>query len=112
MIDSAHSASYVVRIGLFGVRQDSRFQMVARFQILSVSSAREKEVTVAHSVLDAIRAGIWDFEPTDLQQELFEATQAMPGSSEKLAVLTRRVAQGLPLWHPADRRICDDSTAE
>jgi hypothetical protein len=66
---------------------------------------------VTHSVLDAIRAGIWDFEPNDLQLE-FEATQALPGSSEKLAVLTNRVAQGLPLWHPADRRTCDDTTAD
>lgn len=79
----------------------------------SLSSSKDvKEVTVTHSVLEAIRAGIWDFEPTDSQQDDFEATQALPGSSEKLAVLTRRVAQGLPLWHPADRRTCDDSTAD
>ena len=76
------------------------------------TSTDAKEVAVKHSVLEAIRAGIWDFEPTDSRQDDFEATQALPGSSEKLAVLTHRVAQGLPLWHPADRRTCDDSTAE
>jgi hypothetical protein len=69
-------------------------------------------MTVTHSVLDAIRAGIWDFEPNDWQQHDFEPTHALPGSSEKLAVLTHRVAQGLPLWHPADRRTCDDTTAD
>lgn len=62
-----------------------------------------------NSVLDAIRAGIWDFEPKEANEDRFEATQAMPGSTEKLAVLTARVAQGLPLWHPADRGCCDDS---
>ena len=67
---------------------------------------------MTHSILEAIRAGIWDFEPTDSKQDDFEATQALPGSSEKLEVLTHRVAQPLPLWHPADRRTCDDSTAD
>jgi hypothetical protein len=81
--------------------------------VTSLSSTPEvKEVTVTHSVLEAIRAGIWDFEPDNAEQDAFEATQALPGSSEKLAVLTRRVALGLPLWHPADRRTCDDSTAD
>ena len=76
------------------------------------TSSDAKEVPVKHSVLEAIRAGIWDFEPTNSQQDDFEATQALPGSSEKLEVLTLRVAQGLPLWHPAARRTCDDSTAD
>lgn len=67
---------------------------------------------MTHSVLEAIRAGIWDFEPTEMLHDEFEATQALPGSNEKLAVLTQRVAQGLPLWHPADRRTCDDSTED
>lgn len=67
---------------------------------------------MSRSVLDAIRLGNWDFEPIDLPENDFEATLALPGSSEKLAVLTQRVARGLPLWHPADRRSCDDSCAE
>lgn len=64
------------------------------------------------SVLEAIRAGVWDYEPEERTEESFEATQALPGSTEKLAVLSRRVAEGLPLWHPADRQCWGDSTAD
>lgn len=56
------------------------------------------------SVLDAIKMGIWDFEPETAPSQEFPATQALPGSEEKLVVLARRVQQGLPLWHPRDRR--------
>lgn len=55
------------------------------------------------SVLEAIKMGIWDFEPEDQLAEEYRATRAMPGSDEKLAVLADRVKQGLPLWHPGDR---------
>lgn len=56
------------------------------------------------SVLDAIRQGIWDYEPdTELEND-FSATNAMPGSAEKLSILAERVRAGLPLWHPSDRR--------
>lgn len=34
---------------------------------------------------------------------LFVPTDAPPGSSEKVAVLARRVEIGAPLFHPADR---------
>ena len=57
------------------------------------------------SVLEAIRMGIWDYEPNDSAQESHEATLAMPGTQKKLDELARRVELGLPLWHPAD---CDD----
>jgi hypothetical protein len=63
---------------------------------------------VPHSVLDAIKAGLWDFEPDESQDSGFEATRALPGTDEKLAVLARRVECGLPLWHPKDRRTYDD----
>lgn len=33
----------------------------------------------------------------------FVPTAAPAGSSEKLDVLARRIAMGLPLWHPEDR---------
>lgn len=32
-------------------------------------------------------------------------TDAMPGSDEKIDVLTARVARGEGLWHPKDRRL-------
>jgi hypothetical protein len=60
-------------------------------------------------VLEAIKMGIWDFEPNDEKEAQFPPTQALPGTAEKLAVLSARVQQGLPLWHPSDRRTFDDS---
>ncbi|MBM3999891.1 MAG: hypothetical protein FJ297_10195 [Planctomycetes bacterium] len=56
------------------------------------------------SVLDAIKLGIWDYEPESDAAAHFAATQAMPGTLEKITVLAQRVAKGLPLWHPRDRR--------
>lgn len=64
-----------------------------------------------HSVLDAIKQGLWDFEPTEFDQEKFRATQAMPGTTDKLSVLAERVRLGLPLWHPSDRQEYDESAA-
>ena len=55
------------------------------------------------SVLDAIRMGIWDFEPEQRECDGYRQTQAMPGTEEKLNVLADRIRQGLPLWHPSDR---------
>lgn len=43
------------------------------------------------SVLEAIRMGIWDFEPREVEYDDFEAADAMPGTTEKLTVLAERV---------------------
>ena len=64
---------------------------------------------VPQSVLDAIKMGIWDFEPEKHASSEYSATHAMPGTCEKLSVLSERVRLGLPLWHPDDRRTYDDS---
>lgn len=63
---------------------------------------------MANSVLEAIRLGMWDYEPQDLAGENFHATGAMPGTPDKLLILAERVRQGLPLWHPADRQDCEE----
>lgn len=55
------------------------------------------------SVLEAIKMGIWDFEPREVQYDAFEAADAMPGTTEKLTVLAERARRGLPLWHVSDR---------
>ncbi len=60
------------------------------------------------SVLEAIKMGVWDFEPEEVDRQKYDPTRAMPGTEDKLEVLARRVAQGLPLWHPADRRDLDE----
>ena len=64
-----------------------------------------------NSILDAIKLGIWDFEPDNGERTEFDATAALPGSNEKLEVLSQRVRDGKPLWHPNDRRTYDDSEA-
>jgi hypothetical protein len=58
---------------------------------------------VVKSVLDAIKQGVWDFEPDAVEERCFRATRAMPGTDEKLEVLAERVRAGLPLWHGNDR---------
>lgn len=59
---------------------------------------------VPKSVLDAIKMGLWDFEPSEVPSGQFERTDAMPGTRQKVEVLAERVRCGLPLWHPEDRR--------
>ena len=53
-----------------------------------------------HSVLEAIKLGIWDYEPKTRDSTRYEATRALPGTDEKLEVMALRVRLGLPLWHP------------
>jgi hypothetical protein len=65
-----------------------------------------------NSVLDAIKMGIWDFEPDACKRSEFNATQALPGTAEKLTVLAKRLQLGLPLWHPDDRKTYDESATE
>lgn len=67
--------------------------------------------TVQRSVLEAIRDGDWNYEPTDLGETDYSATGAMPGSVEKLSVLAIRAERGLPLWHNSDRLTYDESRA-
>ena len=62
-----------------------------------------------NSVLEAIKLGLWDFEPEEKAGREFQATGAMPGTNAKLSILADRVRQGLPLWHPSDRQDCEDS---
>ncbi|HZL90915.1 MAG TPA: hypothetical protein VFB96_21295 [Pirellulaceae bacterium] len=64
------------------------------------------------SVLDAIRQGIWNFEPGDQEKPETPPTTALPGSREKLDILADRLRQGLPLWHPSDRLSFDDAADE
>ncbi len=60
------------------------------------------------SVLDAIKIGLWDFEPTEVPAGYYDRTDAMPGTKAKLSTLADRVRCGLPLWHPEDRDELDE----
>ena len=55
------------------------------------------------SVLEAIKMGLWDFEPPEVESNRYDATDAMPGTKAKLDALAERAQCGLPLWHPSDR---------
>jgi hypothetical protein len=68
----------------------------------------KRSSAVPNSVLEAIKQGIWDYEPKEVPKEKFQATGAMPGTQDKLSILAERVRMGLPLWHPLDRQDCDD----
>ena len=68
-----------------------------------------RSINVPDSIPEAIQKGLWDFEPQELDSDQFDRTVALPGSHEKLDILARRLAQGLPLWHPEDRVTYDDS---
>jgi hypothetical protein len=67
---------------------------------------------VFKNVLDAIREGDWFFEPPEVGPAQFEATKAIPGTEEKLAVLAARARAGLPLWHERDRCDYEDHAAD
>jgi hypothetical protein len=67
---------------------------------------------VPNSVLEAIKLGLWDFEPENVDETRFASTKAMPGTHEKLAILAQRVQKGLPLWHSQDRRDYEDPKPE
>ena len=64
------------------------------------------------AILDAIKMGIWDFDPESQEvsnDEQYQPTSSLPGSEEKLAILSERINAGLPLWHPEDRYTYDDT---
>lgn len=55
------------------------------------------------NVLDAIRDGDWLFEPEEVDPNRYQATNAIPGTRDKLHILAERARAGLPLWHEQDR---------
>ncbi len=67
---------------------------------------------MSNSILEAIKEGLWNFEPKELDRRSFSATDALPGTIDKLSVLAERVRLGLPLWHPGDRQDCDEPSVE
>lgn len=54
------------------------------------------------SVLEAVQAGVFDYEPDSISPHCYDRTAARQGTAEKIAVLAERLRNGLPLWHPAD----------
>ena len=60
------------------------------------------------SVLEAIAQGDWNYEPEEVDENRYDSTGAMPGTDEKLSVMAKRVAAGLPIWHEQDRTEYND----
>jgi hypothetical protein len=67
---------------------------------------------VPKSVLEAIKMGIWDYEPPETESSGYEPSDAMPGTREKLCTLAERVRRGLPLWHQSDRDDAESPPAQ
>jgi hypothetical protein len=65
-------------------------------------------MNVPQSVLEAIKMGVWNYEPLYSPGASVCPTGALPGTQEKLDVLAERLRKGLPLWHPDDRLSYDD----
>ncbi len=64
-----------------------------------------------NTILEAIKQGVWDFEPEKVPFDEFEACREMPGTPGKLLALAERVRLGLPLWHPDDRQDSEEEMA-
>ena len=73
-----------------------------------ISCHGKGSTTVHRSILDAIKEGLWDYEPEEIDDSQFDSTRAMPGTDEKLEILADRVERGLPLWHSSDRTDYDE----
>jgi hypothetical protein len=71
-----------------------------------------RSLSVPISVLEAVKMGLWDYEPPKVEDNTYDATRALPGSNEKLSILAERLRSGLPLWHPRDSRNYADSAGE
>ena len=64
------------------------------------------------SVLEAIKMGIWDFEPLDVEYNRYDASNAMPGTREKFGSWPNGPKKGfrcgmptiVPTWRSRRRR--------
>lgn len=75
-----------------------------RLALLPVQSLLETEIVLfPKSIIDAVKIGIWDFEPTPVNPYEYASTDALPGTPRKIEILARRLREGEPLWHPEDR---------
>ena len=76
----------------------------ARYRSLVVRNAVERSMMREGLADKQLRPG---YEP-DAGDEEFVATEALPGSAEKIDEL--RVRRGFPLWHKGDRRYRQEET--
>jgi len=57
---------------------------------------------VANSILEAVKMGLWNFQPHTIDYRELEASDAMPGTREKLDILVEHLRRDVPTWHIDD----------
>jgi len=62
---------------------------------------------VANSILEAVKMGLWDFQPHTVDTSELEASDGMPGAREKLDILAEHLRRDLPISH-IDKCLDDD----
>jgi hypothetical protein len=65
-------------------------------------------MTVVNSILEAVKMGLWDFLPHTVDYCELEASDAMPGTREKLDILAEHLRHDLPTAHVDDDCLDDD----
>jgi len=68
---------------------------------------KKGKMTMANSILEAMKMGLWDFLPHTIDYNELEASDAMPGTREKLDILAEHLRHHLPIW-PVDDCLDDD----
>ncbi len=58
---------------------------------------------MANSILEAVKIGLWDFQPHTVDYNELEASDATPGTREKLDILAEHLRRSLPTWQFEDR---------
>ncbi len=80
---------------------------MSNFTISDFTTSDSAELELK-SVLEAIKEGVWGYEPIRVDEGCYPSTLAMPGTCEKLSVMAARVEAGLPLWHGHDKTEYND----
>ena len=57
---------------------------------------------MANSILEAVKMGLWDFQPHTVDYRELEASDTMPGTREKLDILAEHLRRDSPKWHSDD----------
>ena len=83
-------------------------RLTRRIKRAKLRTPRPAEIHVPGSVFSTLATLGHDIDFTPMAMEGFTPTNAMPGTSAKIAVLTERIRSGQPPWHPQDCRSHDE----
>jgi hypothetical protein len=71
---------------------------------------RRRNTIVANSILEAVKMGLWHCLPHTVDYDELEASDAMPGTREKLDMLAEHLRRAVPVRH-FDDSLDDDRRA-